>query len=302
MSIRIRTSVPATSANLGPGYDVLGLALNIHFKAMTELAGEWSVKTSGEGTDILATGRSNLVARACQRICTQYGWEARPMRIKCNNPIPIARGLGSSATAIVTGMALAQLVNIGRLDKDVLFQEAAAMEGHPDNVAAAVYGGLQEVSQNGSGYRTRSRPMVDSIRILLVVPGAMKSTAKLREIIPQELPAEVQVDNDKALRFVLAGLAKGDQDQLRFSEADQRHQPQRLAVQPESQAIFKLLQGIPQVAGAFLSGAGTTVAGWVIDESDCTGSVEEALREQSIVASVHLVKPDLKGVKGEVVE
>lgn len=302
MSIRIRTSVPATTANLGPGYDVLGLALNMHLKATAEFAEGWSVTTSGEGADILEEGRSNLVARACQRVSKRYGWEARPLQIKCDNSIPIARGLGSSAAAIVTGMALSQLANLGRLDKDALFQEAVAMEGHPDNVAAAVYGGLQEVSQDGSEYRTRSRSLADSIRILLVVPGVMKSTAKLREIVPKELPAEIQADNDKALKHVLAGLAGGDPDQLRFSEKDQRHQPQRLAVQPESQAIFRLLQGMSQVAGVFLSGAGTTVAGWVLDQSDCTDSVEQALREQSIVASVHLVKPDLEGAKGEVID
>jgi len=262
MSIRIRTSVPASSANLGPGYDVLGLALDLHLTTIAVPAEEWSVATSGEGAHLLDNCGENLVAQACRRACERNGWKDRPLRTTSDNPIPIARGLGSSAAAIVTGMALAQLVNLGRLDKDALFQEATAMEGHPDNVAAAVYGGLQEVVRDGNGYQARSRRLAGSVRVLLVVPGSMKSTAKLREIVPQELPAEVLADNDEALRHVLAGLAQGDPVQLRFSEADQRHQPYRLAVQPESKAIFEVLKEVPGVA----------------------------------------VRPDLKGIEGEISE
>ena len=176
------------------------------------------------------------------------------------------------------------------------------MEGHPDNVAAAVYGGLQEVMRDSDGYRASSRQLAGSIRVLLVVPSSMKSTAELREIVPQELPAEVLAANDKALKQVLTGLARGDAAQLRYSEADQRHQPYRLAVQPESKTIFGLLSEIPGVAGAFLSGAGTTVGGWVLDETDCTSQVEQALEERSISASVQLITPDFKGVEGEIIE
>lgn len=302
MSIHIRTSVPASSANLGPGYDILGLALDLRLKATASPANEWSVVPEGEGAHLLDNCGENLIARAYQQACWTNGWEARPLRVTSDNPIPIARGLGSSAAAIVTGMALAQLINLGRIDKDALFRDAAAMEGHPDNVAAAVYGGLQELIRDGNGYQARSRPLAESVRVLLVIPGSMKSTAKLREIVPAELPTEVQAANDKALKHVLAGLAQGDAAQLRFSEADQRHQPYRLAVQPESETIFGLLREVPGVAGAFLSGAGTTVGSWVLDEADCTSRVEQALSERSISASVQLVRPDLKGVEGEIIE
>ena len=302
MSLRIRTSVPASTANLGPGYDVLGLALDLRLEATASPAAEWSVVTNGEGAQLLDNCGENLIARACQQACEWNGWEARPWQVTSDNPILIARGLGSSAAAIVTGMALAQLANLCRLDKDALFRDAAAMEGHPDNVAAAVYGGLQEVVHDGDGYRAHSRELDGSVRVLLVVPGSMKSTAELREIVPQELPVEVLASNDKALKQVLAGLARGDAALLRYSEADKRHQPYRLAVQPESQVIFRLLQEIPGVAGVFLSGAGTAVGAWVLDKADYTSQVEEVLRERSISASVQLVTPDLKGVEGEIIE
>lgn len=302
MSLCIRTSVPASTANLGPGYDILGLALELRLKATASPANEWSVRPEGEGAHLLDNCGENLIARAYQQACGTNGWEARPLRVTSDNPIPIARGLGSSAAAIVSGMALAQLANLARLDKDALFRDAAAMEGHPDNVAAAVYGGLQEVIPDGNGYQARSRPLAESVRVLLVVPGSMKSTARLREIVPEELPAEVLAANDKALKHVLAGLAQGDAALLRYSEADKRHQPYRLAVQPESETIFGLLREVPGVAGAFLSGAGTTVGGWVLDEADYTSRVEQALSERSISASVQLIRPDLKGVEGEILK
>ncbi|UCH63344.1 MAG: homoserine kinase [Fidelibacterota bacterium] len=302
MSIRIHTSVPASTANLGPGYDVLGLALSLRLKTTATPAGEWSVVIVGEGAHLLDNCSENLIARACQQACEWNGWEAQPLRIESENPIPIARGLGSSAAAIVTGMALAQLTNLDRIDKDALFRDAAVMEGHPDNVAAAVYGGLQEVIQNGDGYKAHSRQLDNTVRILLAVPGSMKSTARLREIVPKELPAEVLAANDMALKQVLAGLAQGDAALLRYSEADKRHQPYRLGVQPESQAIFGLLQEIPGVAGVFLSGAGTAVGGWVLDEADYISQVEQLLKKRSISALVQVIPPDLKGIEGEIIK
>jgi len=302
MSIRVRTSVPASSANLGPGYDILGLALDLRLIAAASPAEEWSILTKGEGSHLLDTCGENLIARAYRDICQRNGWAARPMKVKAENPIPIARGLGSSAAAIVTGMALAQLVNPGYIDKDILFREAAALEGHPDNVAAAVYGGLQEVAHDGNGYHARSRELSGAVRVLLVIPGSMKSTARLREIVPQELSPDVQAANDAALTHVLAGLAQGDPAQLRFSETDQRHQPYRLAVQPTSEVIFELLKEVPEVAGAFLSGAGTAVGGWVVGETDPTSRMKQALRERSISASVRLIRPSLEGVIGEIIE
>ncbi|UCH11142.1 MAG: homoserine kinase, partial [Fidelibacterota bacterium] len=145
MGARYRTSVPATTANLGPGYDILGLALDLYLVATAIPAEEWFFELRGEGRHLLDTCDMNLMARAFRESCDRYGWEVQPLRVESDNPIPLARGLGSSAAAIVTGMALAQLVNRGSIDKDALFRDAAELEGHPDNVAAAVYGGLQEV-------------------------------------------------------------------------------------------------------------------------------------------------------------
>ncbi|UCD39010.1 MAG: homoserine kinase [Fidelibacterota bacterium] len=301
MSIQYRTSVPATTANLGPGYDILGLALDLRLTALAVPADEWIVEPQGEGSHLLDTCGYNLIAQAFEEACKRHGWDVYPLRIESDNQIPIARGLGSSAAAIVTGMALAQLVKLGRLDRDALFRDAADMEGHPDNVAAAVYGGLQEVSKQGPGCQVRTKDLSDSVKVMLVIPDQMKSTKELREIVPERLSAEDQAANEGALKHVLQGLAEGDAVHLRFSESDRRHQPYRLAVQPTSAAIFRLLQEHPAIAGVFLSGAGTTVGGWIAGEADPRTEIREALREQSITAAVMLTEPDREGTQGEVI-
>jgi homoserine kinase len=300
MSPRYRTSVPATTANLGPGYDILGLALDLHLTATAVPAEEWAFELRGEGSQLLDTCDLNLTARAFKKACERQGWQDQPLRVESDNPIPIARGLGSSAAAIVTGMTLAQLVHQGRLDKDALFRDAAEMEGHPDNVAAAVYGGLQEVVRQDGGYQARAWKVHEAVRILLVIPGDMKSTERLREIVPDELSVEAQSANETALNHVLTGLAEGNPALLRFSEEDQRHQPYRLAVQPTSEAIFALLRKEPAVAGAFLSGAGSTVAAWVAGDEDPTDSVVQTLEKHNLDAAVVRARPDRTGTIGAI--
>ena len=231
-------SVPATSANLGPGYDVLGLALGLRLSATARPARQWKIATLGAGAGRLPTTGKNLMARAYRQICQRQAWSLGPLEIKVDNPIPIGRGLGSSAAAIVTGMALAQLLHQGRLDRELLFQEAAALEGHPDNVAPAVFGGLQRVTVLPGGVTASAQELADNVKVLLVIPHAGKSTARMREVVPREIAPLLQAANDESLKHVLEGLAQGDPKGLRYSAEDRRHQPYRLAVQPESAAIL----------------------------------------------------------------
>jgi homoserine kinase len=301
MTAHYTISVPATTANLGPGYDRLGLALNLHLVTRAVPSDQWKVNPHGEGSHLLDTCDQNLIARAFIAACEHNGWHARPMLVESDNPIPIARGLGSSAAAIVTGMALAQLTNTGDIEKDKLFHEAAAMEGHADNVAAAVYGGLQELIPAKDSLSAAGRDIADNIKIMLVIPKQMKSTAELREIVPATIAPHLQKKTNEALQQVLAGLAAGKPDQLRFSEQDHRHQPYRLAMLPDSKAIFELLRDIPGIAGTFLSGAGTTVAAWIIKEAKPVAEVEQRLSAIKIEAVVKLVSPDFDGVKGNVI-
>ena len=300
MNFRVETSVPASSANLGPGFDILGLALPLRLSVKATSAPAWKVVTQGTDASQLAGGEDNLIVQAFRRGCERRGWRAEPLRILADNSLPIARGLGSSAAAVVSGLALAQLIHQGSLDKDALFQEAAAMEGHGDNAAAAVYGGLQQVSARGEERNARGRALDESVRVLLVVPSQQTATRQMRTVIPDKISPPLQTANDTALQKVLAGLAQGDAASLRYSQTDQRHQPFRLAVQPESAIIFELLLEIEEIAGVFLSGAGTTVGGWVVGQADPSGRVRSALKGRAIEAQVRLVRPDPIGVTGTI--
>ncbi len=295
--MRLSISVPATTANLGPGYDKLGLALQLRLRAVALPASTWSVITTGEGADYLEQDGGNLIARASERYCQRQDKPSRPLAVRVTNPIPLGRGLGSSAAAIVTGMALAQLAT-GTVNSDTLFREAAAMEGHPDNIAPAVYGGLQVVD-HGTPLRARRRPLAHNINLLLVVPEMMKSTDELRAVVPAEISPQDEELTAAAYGAVLSGLGSGDPVKLARSAEDRRHQPYRLKALPESARIFHLLQEQAHIAGVYLSGAGTTVAGWVLNGSDPGQAVKRVLANQGIVAAVRLVRPDWVGVRGQ---
>lgn len=297
MSVHYHTAVPATSANLGPGYDILGLALELYLTTAAIEADQWSLLLHGEGAGLLATDETNLLVRAYRNICEKFGWEPKPLAIECRNSIPVSRGLGSSASAIVTGMGLAQLVHTGAVDKAELLPVAADFEGHPDNVAPAVFGGLRAVE--GAG-RAVNRPVAPSVSVLVVVPPDHKSTMRLREVVPDALSETDQRLNNQYLSKVLEGLASGDPAKLAYSGNDLRHQPYRLAVQPSSAAIFEALQSASITVGAFLSGAGSTVAGWLVGTEDPVSATEKLLADNNIPAIVLHLQIDHTGIQGSI--
>lgn len=287
-------SVPATSANLGPGYDILGLALNLRMMVAATPAAYWSVTVTGHGAAQLPTGADNLIVQAALRGFAALGADPTPYALAVDNPIPVSRGMGSSATAIVTGLALAQVSARGAVERDQLFQEAARMESHPDNVAPAVYGGLCRCWTKDGVFGAEPRPLHPDLSVLLVVPDQTASTAKMRDILPKSYPDAVLAANRRDCDLLLEGLAAGDPAGLRLSEHDRLHQPYRLEAQPVSHAAFKLLAAQPDICGAFLSGSGATVAGWVLGTPP-VDAVRDALTRAGIEATVAAVAPDRKG-------
>ena len=302
MAARYEVSVPASSANLGPGFDTLAIALDMRLKVAGVLNEEWQFDLSGEGAHLLDNCNENLIAKSYAQLCRHHGWPESAMNCSSVSEIPLSRGLGGSAAAIVAGMTLAQLSHSGAVDKEALFQAAAELEGHPDNVAAAVFGSLQRISYNDRSYSAESLPLHSGIRLLLVVPRQMKSTHDMREILPAAIADEDLKLTAQALGQLIMGLADGDRAKLKFSESDLRHQPYRLDALPQSSAIFNLLSARDDVAGAYLSGAGTTVAGLVAGGPDPSAAVQSALAEMGIEAQVLFVQPDDQGVLGDLIE
>jgi homoserine kinase len=263
--------VPASSANLGPGYDVLAAALSLHLELEVEETGEFFVHSDVDGVPV---DRSNLCVRAFERLHPADG-----LAFTIRSEIPPAAGLGSSAAAIVAGLAAAD--HLYELDAP-LFEHALAIEGHPDNVAAALLGGFV-VCAGTDPVRLEPPPELEAV---LVMPGDEVVTAEARAAMPAEVPLGDAVDNVGHAALLVLGLAQGDLSLIARGLADSLHQPRRRHLYPRS---MELVEGAADMGalGATISGAGPTVLFWCHWEQ--TGAVVERLRDAAGDARVERV-------------
>lgn len=266
-----RVSVPATSANLGPGFDSLGLALAMRDELEGELTGPGVVvEVTGSGAGEVPLDESHLVVRAMRVAFDALGEAPAGLRLRCANVVPHARGLGSSSAAIVGGLVLARaLVDGGaeRLDDRAVLDLAVGMEGHPDNVAPALLGGFVISGtdpRDGSSYAVRSA--VDSrVGTVVFVPAEPVSTELARGLLPSTVPHADAAAAAGASALLVAALA-GDVDQLWRGTRDTLHQHYRRPAMPDSLDLVERLRadGVPAV----VSGAGPTVLAFVLDGDD----------------------------------
>jgi homoserine kinase len=254
--------VPASSANLGPGFDVLAAALALHLDLEVVETGTFAVQTDLD----IPRDHSNLVVRAFERLHPADGFEFR-----IASDIPLSGGLGSSAAAVVAGLLAAD--HLFELDADV-FAHAAELEGHPDNVGAALAGGF--VVCNGARAHRFDAPM--GLEAVLVVPDEGPPTEEAREALPDTVPIEAAVFNMSHVAMLTLGLATGDWDLISAGLGDRLHQPHRAHLYPRS---AELLERAPALGalGATISGAGPTVLVWC--RYDQTGAVLDALRRET---------------------
>ncbi len=275
----VRVSVPATSANLGPGYDALGLALDLRDELEARVVSRpVPVEVTGEGADELPRDESHLVLRALRAALERMGFAVPPVALRCRNAIPHSRGLGSSSAAIVAGVALARALvpdGVNHLDDDGALQLAADLEGHPDNVAPALFGGLvacarlgdEEVAARaapaGQGRWIAARADVDPrIGATAFIPPDRLSTQLARGLLPAEVPHADAAAN--AARAALLALAlTGRPEHLWAATRDLLHQQYRRPAMPASLALLEDLRG--EGVPAFVSGAGPTVLAFTVD-------------------------------------
>lgn len=257
----VRVSVPATSANLGPGFDTLGLALDLRDTLEAEVtASGLLVDVDGHGAGEVPLDESHLVVRAMRATFELLGQQPAGLRLSCANVIPHARGLGSSSAAIVGGVWLArELVAGGRLllDDAGLLDLAARLEGHPDNVAPALLGGFVISGQDADGGFWAVPGSVDPrISAVVLVPSQPVSTEAARGLLPSQVPHADAAANAGRAALLVAALSGGPEHLLRATE-DLLHQQYRRPAMPESLALVEALRadGVPAV----VSGAGPTV-------------------------------------------
>jgi homoserine kinase len=246
--------VPASSANLGPGYDVMAAAVALHLELEVEETGGFSLDAGG--LDV-STGRDNLVVRAFESLHSADG-----IAFRLHSEIPLARGLGSSAAAIVAGLFAADHLFELALSKEEMLARATELEGHPDNVAAAIYGGFVVCGRGDEGVSLAARfDPPGGLEGIAVIPAEEVSTKRAREAIPTEIPLTDAVANVAAASLLVLGLQAADLDLVARGLEDRIHQPRRRDLYPRSMELVDSARALGAL-GATISGAGPTVLVW----------------------------------------
>jgi homoserine kinase len=252
--VTVRT--PATSANLGPGFDALGVALTVYDEVTAEIiGGETVVEITGEGVGELPADERHLIVRTMRATFAEYGAQPAGLRLRCLNRIPQARGLGSSSAAIVAGVMLAQAL-AGMPDKERALRIAGAIEGHPDNVAACVLGGLTIAWLDGADARAVTASPCAEIQPVVFVPGTRGLTATARAALPASVPHADAAFNAGRSALLVHALTTDPRLLLAATE-DRLHQPYRASGMPATARLVARLRELG--VAAVVSGAGPTV-------------------------------------------
>jgi homoserine kinase len=255
----VRIRVPATTANLGAAFDAVGLALRLYLKAELRRldAGPSRLEFVGEGAELIPRDSSNLVWRVMEGVAEKFGTRLPVFSLRIENEIPLTKGLGSSATACVAAAAAADFLCRLGLEKEELLAIAAAEEGHPDNVAPAIYGGLVASMCAESILCSRS-DFPASWVVVAVTPDLELATKQARSVLPRQIPFEDAVFNIQRSTFLISQISQGRREGVRQAMADRLHQPYRCALVPGLKEILEM-EDREGLIGVALSGAGSTV-------------------------------------------
>lgn len=300
--ITVRVSVPATSANLGPGFDSMGLALDLRDEVvLTTVAEGYSARVEGEGAGTVPTDGSHLVISTVREHLAAHGWEAPGIELAATNRIPHGRGLGSSATAHATAVLAADalLPESERAPAGALLDAAAALEGHPDNVAPALGGGLTVSWGEDGGYRSARMDVDPRVMPVVAIPDRPLSTETARGLLPTQVPHDVAAANAGRAALLVHALTT-DPARLLPATRDWLHQDYREPAMPESVGLVHALRA--QGLAAVVSGAGPTVmvlaSGGEAAER-ARGAIHAALEGSAQRWRVRILPVDAVGAKVE---
>ena len=269
---RVHVRVPASTANLGPGFDTLGMALGLYNEIEVELAGSGlALEVVGEGAEKLhALGGRNLVVRSVTETLSRLETHADGIRVRMVNRIPLSRGLGSSSAAAMGGVAAAAALAGRGLSAEELLDLALPFEGHPDNITPALLGGLTVSTVVGGKVRCVKLPVPEGLQAVAVIPEFHLSTAKARKTLPHMVPRADAVFNVGRVALLVAAMHEGRLDLLRDATQDRLHQPYRAPLVPGMEEV--LLEGERSGAlSCFLSGAGPTILALVTEDAGNVG-------------------------------
>jgi homoserine kinase len=257
--MRVTVSVPATSANLGPGFDTIGLALDVRDVVTAQLSDNPGVRVTvhGNGSGVLPTDESHLVAEVITATADSLGHEIVGLDIECHNSIPQGRGMGSSASAIIAGLVLARELFGTDIDNTELLRRANVIEGHADNISACLLGGMTVAWWSSlADVRAVSLPVHADVRALLAVPNLELSTSQARGMLSDQVAFSAAVHNLSRTATLIAAMTV-DPSLLLSGTDDQLHQEDRRPAYPQSMGLVDVLRA--QGLAAVISGAGPTV-------------------------------------------
>lgn len=282
----VKLRLPATSANLGPGFDAAGLAMSLYLAVEAETAAEFSIAANGRDAALCGRVKRNLILETYRGVLASAGKAVTPLALTLENEIPLGMGCGSSAAALLAGVALA--VEFGELgwDDAAIVAEASRREGHPDNVAACWYGGFTVSALTADGVKVATFAGDPEWRLLLAMQPTALATTEARALLPESYSKADAVFNVQRAALLTAAFAQGRLDLLATAMEDRLHQPYRMEACPLLKVLLPL-NGKAGVAGIALSGAGPSVlmvleAG--VDEAEVRTRVKDAVGEVELVS------------------
>ncbi len=290
----VTVRAPATTANMGPGFDCLAMALDIWNTVTVDLDADGTV-VNGEGKGELPTDDANLVRRSFAIPFQDAGQPVPRVRIVCDNRIPLARGLGSSAAAAVAGLIAGNELCGRPLDDARILDHAARLEGHADNASAAVFGGCRIVVQDDGRLTTSGVPLDGTLRAVVFVPDERMPTDEARSVLADTVDREDAVYNMGRVALLVAALASGDPTHLATATQDRLHQPARQAKYPAMKNVFRAALAAGAL-GVFLSGAGSSVLALARGRETTIGyEMAEAASKTGVHGSFLVTEPTTAG-------
>jgi len=288
---KLHLRLPATSANLGPGFDALGLAMALYLTIDATPAAAFRIEATGRNADLCGSLENNLILTTYTSLLTSLGQQATPLFLQINNEIPLGMGCGSSAAALLSGVLLANHFGDLNWTTQQILEEACRREGHPDNVAACYLGGMTASAMYGSQVVTATCGQNLTWNLLLALPSASLATEKARALLPPTYTRADAVANIQATALLVAAFAQNRPDLLRIAMQDRIHQPYRMEACPLLPLLLPLNQH-PGVLGVALSGAGPSVL--VIAES-ASSNLPEIIRQTAKDSTLEILQTTIAG-------
>jgi len=304
--MKVKMRAPLTTANLGPGFDVFGAALNLYneFSAETVANGKGKFTLKGEGKKVLPKGEKNLLWQAMKetfKVLGETKYNLKNLNIAINTRIPLSGGLGSSASAIVGGVCLANALCGSKLAKRQMAEIAVKIEGHPDNVIPAIFGGLCVCAKGEDGHGNILQLPVPKLKVAICVPSFELRTKRSRQILPKFVKLQDAVFNISRTAVLTSAFFSGDYSLLKEGMQDKVHQPYRSKMIPSmNEAIGAALEA--GACGSYLSGSGPTIAAFCPPDKadDVCKAVVKTWKKDSVRVKVFVLDFDKKGVSAEI--